>query len=39
MTVLLAVTILRERVSRSHVLGIALTAVAIVLIAAGSATL
>ena len=39
MTVLLAVTILRERVTRSHVVGIALTAVAIVLIGAGSATL
>ena len=39
MTVLLAVTILRERVTRSHVVGIALTTVAIVLIGAGSATL
>lgn len=38
-TVVLAVMVLRERVNRSHVLGIALTAVAIVLIGAGSATL
>ena len=38
-TVLLAVTVLRERVTRSHVVGIALTAAAIVLIGAGSATL
>jgi drug/metabolite transporter (DMT)-like permease len=38
-TVLLAVTLLRERVTRSHVIGIALTAVAIVLISAGTATL
>jgi drug/metabolite transporter (DMT)-like permease len=38
-TVLLAVAILRERVTRTHLLGIALTAVAIVLIGSGSATL
>ena len=38
-TVLLAVTVLRERVTRSHLLGIGLTAVAILLIGAGSATL
>jgi drug/metabolite transporter (DMT)-like permease len=36
-TVLLAIGLLRERVSRSHVLGIALTAVAIALIYAGTA--
>jgi drug/metabolite transporter (DMT)-like permease len=39
MTVILAVTLLRERVTRSHLVGIALTALAIVLIAAGTATL
>ncbi len=39
MTVLLAVTFLRERVTRSHLLGIALTVLAIALIAAGTATL
>jgi drug/metabolite transporter (DMT)-like permease len=39
MTVLLAVALLRERFSRSHVVGIVLTGVAIVLIAAGTATL
>ena len=39
MTVLLAVTFLRERVTRSHLVGIALTALAIALIAAGTATL
>jgi drug/metabolite transporter (DMT)-like permease len=38
-TVLLAIVVLRERVSRSHVAGIALTAVAIALIGAGTATL
>jgi drug/metabolite transporter (DMT)-like permease len=38
-TVMLAVFVLRERVSRSHVFGFALTAVAIVLIGTGSATL
>ena len=38
-TVILAVVILRERVTRSHVVGIALTAVAIVLIGLGTATL
>jgi drug/metabolite transporter (DMT)-like permease len=38
-TVLLAIVILRERITRSHVIGIALTAVAIVLISAGTATL
>jgi drug/metabolite transporter (DMT)-like permease len=37
-TVLLAILILRERLTRSHVAGIVLTAVAIALIAAGSAT-
>ncbi len=36
-TVVLAIVILRERLTRSHVAGIALTAVAITLIAAGSA--
>jgi drug/metabolite transporter (DMT)-like permease len=36
-TVLLAIVVLRERLSRSHVAGIALTAVAIALIAGGSA--
>jgi len=36
-TVLLAIVILREHVTRSHVLGIALTMVAIALIAAGAA--
>jgi drug/metabolite transporter (DMT)-like permease len=35
-TVVLAIVILRERLTRSHVAGIALTAVAIALIAAGS---
>ena len=39
MTVLLAVAFLRERVTRSHLLGIALTVLAIALIAAGTATL
>ena len=34
-----AIAILRERVSRSHLVGIALTALAIVLIGVGSATL
>ena len=38
-TVLLAIAILRERVSRSHVAGIVLTAIAITLIATGTATL
>ena len=38
-TVILAVAILRERVTRSHVIGIALTAVAIVLIGLGTAGL
>ncbi len=38
-TVLLAVAVLRERVTSSHVFGIGLTAVAIVLIGAGSASL
>jgi drug/metabolite transporter (DMT)-like permease len=38
-TVLLAIGVLRERVTRSHVAGIALTVVAITLIAAGTATL
>ena len=38
-TVLLAIAVLRERVSRSHVAGIALTAVAVALIGAGTATL
>jgi drug/metabolite transporter (DMT)-like permease len=37
MTVILAIVLLRERLTRSHVFGIALTAVAIALIAAGSA--
>jgi drug/metabolite transporter (DMT)-like permease len=37
-TVVLAIVILRERLTRSHVAGIVLTAVAIALIAAGSAT-
>jgi drug/metabolite transporter (DMT)-like permease len=37
-TVVLAVALLREHVSRSHLAGIALAAVAIVLIAGGSAT-
>jgi drug/metabolite transporter (DMT)-like permease len=36
-TVVLAIVILRERLTRSHVAGISLTAVAIALIAAGSA--
>jgi len=36
-TVLLAIVVLREHVTRSHVAGIALTAVAIALIAAGAA--
>jgi drug/metabolite transporter (DMT)-like permease len=35
-TVILAIVILREHLTRSHVAGIVLTAVAIVLIAAGS---
>lgn len=39
MTVLLALGLLRERVTRSHVAGIALTVVAIALITAGTATL
>jgi drug/metabolite transporter (DMT)-like permease len=38
-TVLLAIAVLRERVTRSHVAGVALTAVAIALIGAGNATL
>ncbi len=38
-TVLLAIALLHEHVSRSHVVGIVLTAVAIALIAAGTATL
>jgi len=38
-TVVLAVMVLSERVTRSHVLGIALTGLAIVLIGVGSATL
>jgi drug/metabolite transporter (DMT)-like permease len=38
-TVLLAIAVLRERLTRSHVLGIALTGIAIALIAAGNATL
>jgi drug/metabolite transporter (DMT)-like permease len=38
-TVILAITIHRERLSRSHVVGIVLTAVAIVLIGLGTATL
>jgi drug/metabolite transporter (DMT)-like permease len=38
-TVLLAVVLLRERVTRSHLAGIALTALAIALIGAGTATL
>jgi drug/metabolite transporter (DMT)-like permease len=37
MTVILAIVLLRERLTRSHVFGIALTGVAIALIAAGSA--
>jgi drug/metabolite transporter (DMT)-like permease len=37
-TVLLALTLLRERVTRSHLAGIALTVVAIVLIALGTTT-
>jgi drug/metabolite transporter (DMT)-like permease len=36
-TVILAIVILRERLTRSHVVGIALTAVAIAMIAGGSA--
>jgi drug/metabolite transporter (DMT)-like permease len=36
-TVVLAVALLRERVSRSHLVGVALAAVAIILIAGGSA--
>jgi drug/metabolite transporter (DMT)-like permease len=36
-TVVLAIAILREHLSRSHVAGIVLTAVSIVLITAGSA--
>ncbi len=39
MTVVLAVTVLRERITRSHLVGIALTALAIALITAGTATL
>jgi drug/metabolite transporter (DMT)-like permease len=39
MTVLLALGLLRERVTRSHLAGIALTVVAIVLITAGTASL
>lgn len=39
MTVVLAVTLLRERVTRGHMAGIVLTAVAIALITAGTATL
>ena len=39
MTVVLAVVFLRERVTRSHLVGIALTVLAIALIAAGTATL
>ncbi len=38
-TVLLAIAILRERLTRSHLAGIALTALAIVLIGLGTATL
>lgn len=38
-TVVLAIAVLRERVTRSHVAGVALTAVAIALIGAGNATL
>jgi drug/metabolite transporter (DMT)-like permease len=38
-TVILAIVILRERLTRSHVVGVALTGVAIVLIGLGSATL
>lgn len=38
-TVVLAIAILRERLTRSHVAGIALTVVAIILITAGTATL
>jgi drug/metabolite transporter (DMT)-like permease len=38
-TVLLAVVLLRERLTRSHLAGIALTAMAITLIGAGTATL
>ncbi len=38
-TVVLAIVILRERLTRSHVLGVVLTGVAIVLIGLGSATL
>ncbi len=36
-TVVLSIAILRERMTRSHVVGIVLTGVAIVLISAGSA--
>ena len=36
MTVILAIAVLREHLSRSHVAGIALTALSIALIAAGS---
>jgi drug/metabolite transporter (DMT)-like permease len=36
-TVLLAITILRERLTRRHLAGIVLTGIAIALIAAGSA--
>ncbi len=38
-TVVLAITVLRERLARRHVAGIVLTAIAIALIAAGTATL
>jgi drug/metabolite transporter (DMT)-like permease len=38
-TVVLAILVLRERMTRSHVAGIALTALAIGLIAVGTATL
>jgi drug/metabolite transporter (DMT)-like permease len=38
-TVLLAITILRERLTRSHLVGVGLTAAAIVLIGLGTATL
>jgi drug/metabolite transporter (DMT)-like permease len=38
-TVVLAITVLREHLARRHVAGIVLTAIAIALIAAGTATL
>lgn len=38
-TVVLAITVLHDRLTRSHIAGIALTALAIALIAAGAATL